>query len=147
MAQAAEAPGAGDGVVSERLDTIRKAFALAFAARGEEQRAAWLGVMRLCLREGWTSLDQMLQAFNHRAYVADATGEFFKPKQEWKDTPYGWDHVVPFGRHQGRSLGTVAKTDPAHIKQLMHMKLSNSYFKSSVISVYQWLQENPPDDA
>ena len=126
--------------MTEALDKIRKAFALAFGTRDEEQRAAWLGVMRLCLQQGWTSLDQMLGAL----------GMPVKPETFYnrpvQDMPYGWDTPLPFGKHKGEKLGVIARTDPNYIEWLHNEGVRSVHLRSAVSSVYAWLEENPPEE-
>lgn len=99
--------------------------------------------MRLCLREGWTSLDQMLGALGMPVSKPDS---FFKP-DKWTETPYGWDTVVPFGKHKGETLGVIARVDPQYIEWLHGEGVRSTQLRRAVESVYQWLEENPPDES
>jgi hypothetical protein len=126
--------------MTEALEKIRKAFALAFGARGDEQRAAWLGVMRLCLQQGWKSLDEMLGALG---MPVKRESYFNKP---FENNPYGWDTPVPFGKHRGETLGVIARTDPQYIVWLHAQELNSIRLRSAVNSVHDWLEDNPPEE-
>jgi hypothetical protein len=125
--------------MTEALDKIRKAFALAFNARDEEQRAAWLGVMRLCLQQGWKSLDEMLGALG---MPVSPEKSFYK---NTNDNPYGWDTVVPFGKHKGDTLGVIARNDRPYIEWLNEQELRSTSLRRAVGSVADWLEENPEE--
>jgi hypothetical protein len=131
-------------MIDGALERIKKAFALAFSARGDEQRAAWLGVMRLCLQQGWTSLDQMLGALG--TPVAKPERFLGSKTSDWQNQPYGWDTVMPFGKHRGETLGVIARIDHKYIEWLHGEEVRSTQLRRAVASVHEWLEENPPDE-
>lgn len=85
------------------IDKIRKAFALALHPNtgSAEQKAAWIGALRLCVAHGFTTFDEIVEA---------ATPE---PEEEPDEAPPdGWYMEMPFGKHKGMSLGGIALRSP-----------------------------------
>lgn len=111
------------------LDKIRKAFALALHPNtgASEQKAAWIGALRLCLAQGFTTLEEFLESFTP------------EPEEEPDDgPPDGWFMVMPFGRHKGMTLGAISLSYPDYIDWLVGQKLTSKRLRDSVAEVYYW---------
>lgn len=134
--------------MSETLDKIRKAFKLALDPNTPqaEQLAAWTGALRLCIANGIKSFDDFARVFTNEAKLAGIGTEpsFFK-QRPGDDVPYGWEFVIPFGKHQGETLGVIARTDPNYIEWLHGQELRSSHLRRAVGAVYQWLEEHPDE--
>lgn len=129
--------------MSETVDKLKKAAALALAPATPpaEQQAAWMGALRICRAQGWTNLDQLLGALG-MPVKDDREGFFNKPVD---DVPYGWEFVMPFGKHQGDTLGVIARTDRNYIEWLHGQELRSGHLRKAVASVYEWCEENPDE--
>lgn len=123
------------------IEKLKKAAALALAPATPlaEQQAAWMGALRICRAQGWTTLDQLLGALG---MPVKADGFFNKPVD---DVPYGWEFVMPFGKHQGDTLGVIARTDRPYIYWLNGQELRNGHLRKAVESVADWCEENPDE--
>jgi hypothetical protein len=130
--------------VSAVVDTLKKAFALALApaTTPAEQQAAWLGALRICRGQGWKTLDEVLGAIG---LPVQPERSFFASKKS-DDVPYGWEFVMPFGKHQGDTLGVIARTDRNYIEWLHGQELRNGHLRKAVASVYEWCEEHPEED-
>lgn len=126
--------------MTEALDKIRKAFALAMSPGSEmEADAAWRAARRLCVAQGWKTLDDLICALGMPVSQEKA---FYKNRD---DHPYGWDTVVPFGKHKGDTLGVIARNDRPYIEWLNEQELRSPSLRRAVGSVADWLEENPEE--
>lgn len=133
--------------MTEALNKIRKAFQLALddGTPEQERAAAWSAALRLCLAQGWKTFDQVLGAFGQPVASEEPpwSGEEHASKTFYKQTgdePYGWDQVMPFGKHSGLTLGQIAKEDPGYIEWLAGTQLRSTQLRRAVNSVYEWLE-------
>jgi len=113
------------------LDKIRKAFALALHPdTGQaEQKAAWIGALRLVRASGFTTLDSFLDACAP------------EPEVEEFDRPKGWYVVMPFGKHKGTMLGDIANSHPDYFDWLVEQEFRSRRLNEAIKEVLYW-QEN-----
>lgn len=121
------------------LERIRKAFSTAIYPDTPpiEASAAWSGFKRLAHAAGWKSLEDVISAFTPPKDVATFLGK----DQGWKDEPFGWNQVIPFGKHSGEELGEIAREDPDYIVWLHGQELRSPSLRRAVASVHEWLEE------
>lgn len=110
------------------LDKIRKAFALALhpGTGAAEQKAAWIGALRLCVAQGFKTLDEFLD------------GVVEPVEEEEEVAPDGWYYVMPFGKHKGQELGIIALHYPDYLDWLAGQKLSSKRLREAVAEVIYW---------
>jgi hypothetical protein len=56
--------------------------------------------------------------------------------------PYGWEVVLRFGRHRGRSIGQVAQSDPSYLEWCVReMQRLDDTTRVAIESVLSWIRE------
>lgn len=115
------------------IDKIRKAFALALHPNTgkDEQKAAWIGALRLCLAHGFRTFDDV---------VAAASPEAAGDQEE--TPPDGWYMAMPFGKHKGMTLGTIAMRYPDYLEWLVGQTFRSSRLNEAAKDVYYWKENH-----
>jgi hypothetical protein len=125
----------------DAIGTLQKVCKLALDpdTPTEESKAAWLVALKLIRARGWKSLEAIAGFFGTPVRPDD----FFKQKVD--DVPYGWEFEMPFGKHQGDTLGVIARTDRSYIEWLSGQELRNGHLRKAIDSVAAWCEENPDE--
>lgn len=126
--------------VTDTSDRIRKAFALALnpSTPQAEQVAAWGAALRLCIAEGYKTFDDVIKALSPAPAQSEKGARFFGPVG---NEPYGWDTVIPFGKHSGSTLGEIYGIDPAYIEWLHATNVRSRQLRRAIEGVHQWMEE------